>query len=167
MTQTQTEQTSGQKSGFAGTVDKLKKEFDSLMEATMSQGGKAVDALWSGKRPFGSSEPEIDVIETAETIVVFANVPGTDQSTLDVSLIGNILTVKGTVAELHTAESDIIHRHERRTGEFNAKVSMPTAVNPEDVNAEMQDGVLKVTLSKATTEKAHSIPVKTADSSQD
>lgn len=104
----------------------------------------------------------IDVRETADAFVVAASVPGVNSDDVDITVLGDVLRIRGERRE--PAEQDgqngrwIIR--ERRVGAFERTVSLPTTVKSDAASAEFADGVLTVTLPKAEEAKPRSIPVR-------
>jgi HSP20 family protein len=103
----------------------------------------------------------VDVYESDDNLIVSAELPGLKPEDVDISLTDHRLTIKG---EFHTedeAERGNVHYRERRYGRFERSFALPTDVDPEAIDAEFEDGILKVTLPKAEESKPKQIPVKT------
>lgn len=131
----------------AASVQRLRQEFDRWLETAMSQGGKALDALGlRGKRPW---YPAVDVMETPENVRVLVNLPGVDPATVDVSIAGNMLTIKGDAPEVALSDQDVAHVRQRNCGPFERSIPMPVPVDADRVIAEARQGVLTVQLAKA------------------
>jgi len=141
-------------------VDKLRNEFDKLLDAVWSQGEKAADAF--GLRGSGRWTPAVDVVESADTIQVRLDLPGIDPEALDVALVGNMLTVKGhrIGEEMKVGETAV--RRERPSGVFSRSIPLPAAVDPEKVAADAKLGVVTVTLGKQECAKSRQIRVHVA-----
>ncbi len=105
--------------------------------------------------------PEIDLVETADAFVLTAEVPGVDPSTIDLSVTGNVLTLRGIkpADERHGAAG---LARERRFGPFLRQVSLTGAVDFDAVKAEAKNGVLQIHLPKQETSRPRTIPVQTA-----
>jgi HSP20 family protein len=145
-------------SGIGSSFEKLKQDLDSLFESAWSNGEKALDKMGMRPAPPGF-EPSVEVIETAETVVVLADVPGIEPSAVEVSLLGSVLTLQGTRAASIVGEGDKRHQAERRCGKFTKSVSLPVPVDPDTVSADVRHGVLTVRLTKQHINKARQIPV--------
>lgn len=146
-------------------VDKLRHEFDKLLETVWSQGEKAADAF--GLRGGGKQwVPAADLVETHDSVLVRFDLPGVDPETLDVVLTGNMLTVKGHRLLDEIKAEDVAHRRERPTGLFSRSIPLPVSVDPDRVSAEAKNGVLAVTLSKTESVKPRHIPVQSRKSPQ-
>jgi len=153
-----TDQTCQTESAVASSTEKLKKEFEKWVELAVTQGERALDKM-GVLNPKAIWAPAVDVVETAESVEVFVNLPGINPADVTVTLAGNMLTVNGpAIVESRHAE-DIVHVCERKTGSFSRAIPMPVAVEPEQVTAESKLGVLHVTLAKSEQVKQHHIPI--------
>jgi HSP20 family protein len=144
--------------GLGSSFEKLRQELDTLLESAWSNGEKALDRMGMRTSPPGF-EPAVEIIETAEIVIVIADVPGIEPSGVEVSLIGNVLTLQGTRIATVVAEGDKRHVAERRCGKFVKTVSLPVPVDPDAVSADVRHGVLTVRLSKPHVLKPRQIPV--------
>jgi HSP20 family protein len=95
-----------------------------------------------------SVTPQIDMRETDKEIVVTAELPGVEEKELDVSLMGDILTVKGEKKYEHEEKNDNRFYHERRFGSFSRSVQLPFEAGDENVDAKMKNGVLTIKIPK-------------------
>lgn len=113
--------------------------------------------------PFMTSTPRVfppvNVWEDAENVFAEAELPGLAMSDLEVLVVGNELTIKGRRGSQGEANVSY-HRRERGTGEFARVLTLPTAVNQEEVVAALKDGVLTITLPKAEAAKPRKIQIK-------
>lgn len=149
------------KSGFANAVDRIRQEFDRFLESSWMQGEKAADMLKQGWQT--KLSPQIDIVETSDTVVVIADIPGVPPEEIDLSLVGNVLTIKGTSPGLSTAEGDKVHLHERPRGCFTRSIPMPVSVEADDITAEATQGVVKIVMKKSVIEKTIQIKVNAND----
>ncbi|HDN79148.1 MAG: Hsp20/alpha crystallin family protein [Chloroflexi bacterium] len=129
---------------------------------------EAMDRLFeeSFVRPFGWIAPAgtesfaIDMYETDDEIVVKAAIPGVKPEDIDVSLSGDVLTIKGEVKEGKEIREENYIRRERRYGTFCRSVSLPVQVDVDKAKAEYENGILTLTLPKAEAVKPKVIKVK-------
>jgi len=102
--------------------------------------------------------PAIDVFETPEDIIVFAEVPGVDPTSIDLSLTGNVLSLRGVkVADPNDTNGPT---RERRFGAFHRQLTLSEPVKFEAAQAEARHGVLKIRLPKQEAAKPRTIPVQ-------
>lgn len=102
-----------------------------------------------------------DVIETKDAIIVKASVPGIKPDDIDVSVTGDVLTIKGETTSEEKIEQGSYLRQERRFGKFERSLTLPTLVTADKADAKFEHGVLTLTLPKAEQAKPKSIKVKT------
>jgi HSP20 family protein len=103
-----------------------------------------------GNQPlaFGNFVPPVDIYEDEHNITVQAEVPGVDEKDLDVRLENNVLTISGERKMEDEQKEENFHRIERSYGRFVRSFSLPTTVDAENVNAQFENGILKVTIPK-------------------
>lgn len=146
----------GKSGGMFGSSDRLREELERVVERLRDGGGKALDAM--GIRP-GDWRQEIDLVETPDAVLVTLDIPGVASDSLDVQIVGNMLTVKGDRPETENDPGCIVHAQNRPRGTFSHSVPMPVPVNHEEVSAEISEGVLTVRLGKSEAAKSRSIPI--------
>jgi HSP20 family protein len=100
--------------------------------------------------------PLADISEADDAYVVEIDMPGVNKDQIDVQLNERELVVTGEIAE---SEHDRRHRQARRTGRFEFRAVLPGDVNPEQVTAQLHDGVLTVRIPKAEASKPRHIEV--------
>ncbi len=111
---------------------------------------------------FGPRFPAIDMTETADHIEVKAEVAGMKPEDIDITVEGDLLTIRGEMREERTEgeeEGEPIYR-ERRYGVFSRSFTLPTPVKAEEAEAGYENGVLTLTLPKEETAKRKSIKIK-------
>lgn len=109
--------------------------------------------------PDGEGVP-IDVYESNGDVVVKATIPGVKPEDIDISVMGDVLTIKGEYKEEEKVEKENYYRRERRQGAFTRSISLPTEVVVDKANAEFEAGVLTLTLPKSEEVKPKTIEVK-------
>ncbi|SNT62094.1 HSP20 family protein [Actinomadura meyerae] len=127
--------------------------FDPLYE----QMEQLVNAAFAGTTEMPWA-PAADVSETDDAYVIEAELPGVKKDEIDVSLHDRELAITGEVKERESR--GLRHRKQRRSGQFECRVYLPADIDAERVDASLNDGVLTVTVPKATTEKNRHIEVK-------
>lgn len=129
---------------------------------------EAMDRLFeeSFVRPFGwlattgAETLAIDMYETDNDIVVKAAIPGVKPEDIDVTISGDVLTIKGEVKEEKEVKEESYIRKERRYGTFCRSVTLPIEVDVDKAKAEYENGILTLTLPKAEAAKPKVIKVK-------
>ena len=100
-----------------------------------------------------------DVIETKDNVIVKMSAPGVKPEDIDISVVGDTLTIKGETKSEEQFEEDSYLRKERRFGSFQRTFSLPASVASDKSKAEFENGVLTLTLPKAEEAKPKSIKV--------
>ena len=103
--------------------------------------------------------PSVDLTETKEDIVVKAEIPGMDVKDIEISLLGNVLHIKGEKKEERTSKDETVHRIERSYGSFSRSLDLPCDVKQDKIKATYEKGVLKITLPKSEKSKAKTIKI--------
>ncbi len=115
------------------------------------------------KMPFGTNVfPALNIVEEEETVIVKAEIPGVRREDLEISLEGDALTIRGRREVRHEEEKVSFHRREIESGSFSRAVTLPVKINPDTVNARLENGILTVTLEKAAEMKPRRIAIETA-----
>jgi HSP20 family protein len=91
--------------------------------------------------------PPVDLEELDDAYVVEADLPGVRREDVDIELVGNELAITGEVKEQE--RKGTVRRQSRRTGRFEYRLSLPSHVDPEKVEATLSDGVLKLRVPKS------------------
>src|ERR1044071_8552113 len=107
----------------------------------------------------GNFAPPVDVYEDAHNITLKIEVPGIDEKDIDVSIENNTLTVHGERRFENDEKEENFQRIERRYGSFTRSFTLPNTVDPEQVSAHYEKGVLGVRLVKKAEAKPKLIKV--------
>jgi HSP20 family protein len=102
--------------------------------------------------------PPVDLEETDDAYVVEAELPGVKREDVNVELAGNELAITGEIKE--PERKGVVRRQSRRTGRFAYRVSLPSHVEPEKVEAKLDGGVLKITVPKSERAPRRRIEIK-------
>jgi len=103
--------------------------------------------------------PFLDVSETKNNIVVKAEAPGIDPKDIDISLTGDVLTIKGEKRQEKEEKDENYHRVERSYGVFARSVRLPLEVQSDKIEASYKNGILKITLPKSEEAKKKEIKI--------
>jgi HSP20 family protein len=102
--------------------------------------------------------PAINVWESGDSLFAEAEVPGLKSEDIDISVVGNDLTVRGQ-RPAPMQEGVAYHRQERGTGQFNRVLRLPAEVDAARVEATLNDGVLLIQMPKAESAKPKKIKI--------
>ena len=113
---------------------------------------------------FGAWNPNVDIFEDKDKLVLEAELPGMKRDDFELSVENNVITLKGERRFEKKTNEDNYHRVERSYGSFTRSFTLPQTVSSEGAEAEFKDGILKVTLPKREDTKARKIEIKSVDS---
>jgi len=118
--------------------------------------------FWRRPQETGAWIPDLDVFEKDGKVIVRTDLPGMRPEDIDVTMEGDVLTIKGHRAEEKEVKETDYYCSERATGEFLRTVRLPEGVAGDKIEAHYENGVLEVTVPKpaATGSAAVKVPVK-------
>ncbi len=140
------------------------REFDRLQQE--------LDRLFEMTRPFmpirsvaRGTFPVINVGETNDSVLVYIFAPGVEADKIDLSIEGNLLSISGErdaskALKTENIEPERYYRQERFSGKFTRVISLPESIDPNQVEATYQNGIIKVKIAKKEEKKARRIQVK-------
>ena len=131
--------------------DRLSRRMDRLTQAV--SGRPALN--WLSARVF----PAINLTEDKNNYYVRAELPGIKADALDIQVVGRNLTITGERTIPSEGENTRYHRKEREAGKFSRAISMPGDIDVDQVNAQMVNGMLTVTIAKSEASKPKQITV--------
>ena len=103
--------------------------------------------------------PPVDVYEDEHNVTLKIEVPGIDEKDIDVRIENNTLTVHGERKFEKEEKEENYRRVERQYGSFTRTFTLPNTVDPENVSANYDKGVLKINLAKKAEAKPKQIKV--------
>jgi HSP20 family protein len=103
--------------------------------------------------------PPVDIYEDEHNIVLKIEVPGIDESDIDVLIQNNTLTVQGERKIEKEEKEENFRRVERQYGRFTHSFTLPSSVDPGQVSAHCDKGVLKINLAKRAEAKPTQIKI--------
>jgi HSP20 family protein len=143
-----------------GTVDRwdayrglgdIQSEMNRLFESFSGrQPGMAGDRMWL---------PAVDVHETKDDVILRFDIPGVNEKDIQLSITGDLLTVKGERRFDRDDAGETYHRVERVYGKFERSVQLAMPVQAGKVTASYREGVLEVKLPKAEEVKPREIKI--------
>jgi HSP20 family protein len=117
-----------------------------------------------GNMPAAWSEPNLDVYETADNVVVKAVIPGVKPEDVEITVKGNYLAISGETKEESENKDKNYLRRETRVGTFSRMVELPDGLQGDKADAKFENGVLTVAFPKAEQVKPKKIQIKTSES---
>ena len=114
-----------------------------------------------------SFAPAVDVYEDEHQIALKIEVPGIDEKDIDIRVENNTLTVHGERKIEKEEKEENYRRVERQYGSFTRSFTLPQTVDTENVSANYDKGVLKITLPKKAEAKPKQIKVNVSSALKD
>jgi len=106
--------------------------------------------------------PAMNVLSSQDGLAITAEVPGIDPDDIDISVVGETLTLSGERQPEELPESVQYHRQERGYGKFTRSIQLPYAVDTSKVEATFKNGVVHISLPRAEADKPRKITVTVA-----
>ncbi len=104
--------------------------------------------------------PKVDIVETGESMVIYADIPGADEKSVEVTLEKNVLTITGKVAN-QDFQGRSLSYSEYDVGDYERAFTISDEVDRDRIEAVVKNGVLKLILYRAPVAEAKRITVRT------
>lgn len=88
--------------------------------------------------------PEVDVYQTADEVVVSAELPGIEAKDVSVEVSEDAITISGTCKRESEIEEEGYYQAERQFGQFMRKLALPSKIKDQEAKASFKNGVLTV-----------------------
>jgi HSP20 family protein len=124
--------------------------FNTLFDTPMPGDGGSAARRWI---------PAMDLVETDEDFVLRADLPGLSEGDVNIELEDNVLTVSGERKSEHEERKEGYYRVERASGTFSRSLTLPEGVNPEQIKASFDRGVLEVRIPKPEERKPRKVAI--------
>ncbi len=131
----------------------LRDRMNRMFEDIVTQKGEEKDIVSS------SWAPSVDIYETEAELVLQAEVPGIDEKDIEINIEDNTLTIRGERKFEKETKEENYHRIERSYGSFFRSFTLPPYVETEKVEAEHENGILKVRMPKKSELKPRKIKI--------
>jgi len=101
--------------------------------------------------------PDVDIIEDAEAITLFADLPGVQREGLSIDVRDGVLTLVGKVEAIEERFHPIYREYQE--GGFSRKFNLGEQIDPGQISAKLTNGVLTLVLPKAESHKPRKIQI--------
>ena len=132
-------------------MEKLQNEINRLFNTSNSSRSLAAPAF-----------PAMNVWTNSEGAVVTAEIPGVQKDAIEISVVGQTLSIKGSRQAEELKEGYQYHRQERGYGNFSRSIELPFPVDADKAEAVFDKGVLEITLPRTEADKPKKIVVKSS-----
>jgi HSP20 family protein len=133
--------------GFGHRMNHL---FDDVFRPVAREDGGL--SMWNGY-------PTVDIYDNDENIVITAELPGIDKTDIVIDVKDGVLTLKGERSFDNEVKEEKYYCRERTFGKFQRAFRLPADVDPEKINADYKDGILKIDIPKPEEQKPKKITV--------
>ncbi len=135
----------------------MRDQMDRLMDELVSPAYRPARAGWEG----AIASIPMDVYQTDKEYVVKATLPGVKADDLDVSIVGETLTIKATTQQEKDVKDESWLLKETQYSAFSRSVTLPSEVQADKVDANLEGGILTLRIPKAEAMQPKSIKVRT------
>lgn len=133
---------------FGDVQTEVNRLFDSFLGRPAQANG--MERVWS---------PAVDMYETKDELVVHAELPGLNEKEIHLSILGDVLSIRGDRQWNEDVKRESYHRGERWYGKFERTLPLPMSVQADKVTAKYREGVLTITLPKVEEVKPKDIKI--------
>jgi HSP20 family protein len=141
----------------ASPLRALRAEIERLLDAYVREPFSSVEWPLMGQRNW---MPAVDIAENDTEVIVRAELAGVKPEDLEVNVSGNYLVLAGEKKDSLEGTGRNYLQLENRFGGFRRTIPLPQSVAPENVEAELDSGVLTVRLQKTPSTQAKRVAVK-------
>ena len=131
-------------------LDKMKRDIERLMSRLRN------DFSLSALSRLEQRGPYIELSETADNLIVKAEILGIDPENLEVSIIEGVLTIRGETKHETTGEGGNYRRHES----FSRSIQLPCKIEMTDIEATYKEGTLVIVMPKCKPDAVWEIKIK-------
>ncbi|MFT3694252.1 MAG: Hsp20/alpha crystallin family protein [Kofleriaceae bacterium] len=117
------------------------------------------DPFFGGRQPTAFA-PQFEVKETTDSFVIKADLPGVDEKHLDINVHHGVLSVAGHRDSEERKDGETFALYERQFGSFTRSFALPETADGERIDAQLQNGVLTLSIPKKAEAKPRKIDIK-------
>jgi HSP20 family protein len=134
-----------------GELVSLRQAMDRLFEDSFVRPGPAYRT--------GEHQLALDIYSNGDALVVEAALPGIDPEDVDISVLGDTLTISASQHDEQTRDEDDYSYREIRRGSFSRTVTLPNGLRSEDATATFENGMLRLSIPRAEEAKPRQIRI--------
>jgi HSP20 family protein len=132
--------------------------FDALLAVQEAVEAAYRNDYFEGSTTSRGSYPAVDLFRNGDDVVLTAEIPGVKKDDIKIEVKNNLFRISGE-RKVEYPEKASFHRVERRNLQFDRTIRLPQSVDADKIKAEYNNGVLKVYLPMAESEKPKQIKV--------
>jgi HSP20 family protein len=134
-------------------------QLEEWMDQTLEQ---VLSSFTPGVAPSNGFVPAIDMLDGVDHLTVRVALPGLKENDINVTLEGNVLTIRGERRLPEGIDLSKFSLMECPYGTFVRTVTLPDTMDPNAINAVYTNGILEITVGKRAEAKPKQIPVTVA-----
>jgi HSP20 family protein len=131
----------------------LREKMNRLFEDAVTSRGEEKDLVTS------SWAPAVDIYEDEKELVLTAEVPGIEEKDIEIKLEDNTLSIHGERKMEKETKEENYHRLERAYGSFYRSFTLPNYIDQEKIQAQHENGILKITMPKKPELKTRKVKI--------
>lgn len=120
----------------------LHEEMDEFFRKTIGAMGGLTHGFWGGE----AWGPTVESFVKEGNLVVRCEVPGMEPKDIDISIVGNTLTIKGERKASKEAKKEDYFISEVRYGSFERTLTLPEGVKIDNIRANYKNGILEIAM---------------------
>src|SRR5437763_14266997 len=124
--------------------------FSTFFDTPTGGNGGAVARRWI---------PAMDLVETDDHYVLTADLPGLTEGDINLEFEGDVLTLSGERTSEHSERKEGFYRLERASGAFSRSLTLPEGIDPDSIQARLDEGVLEVRVPKREQRKPRRVAI--------
>ena len=132
-------------------LNDMQNDINRVFDAYFGPRARAVERTWA---------PPLDVYETKDDLVIAVELPGVREKDVHLSIVGEVLSLRGQRVPNGEVREENYHRMERWSGTFERHIQLPIPVQADKVRAIYRDGVLDVRFPKVEEVKPREIKIE-------
>lgn len=130
------------------------------MDRIQSEMNRLFEAYSPVRTRVAPSYPAVNIWSNEDGLVISAEVPGINTEDINISVVGETLTLSGARKPEDLGEGTRYHRHERGNGKFSRVIELPFPIDVDNVQATFKNGILDISMPRAEADKPRKIVVK-------
>ncbi len=138
-------------------MEHFRRDFDEMFDRFLGRGKR-------GAREPGVLEPAIESYIEGDKMVVRADLPGVDPKDVEITVTGDVLTIKGSREDKREQKERNFVFKEVSYGSFERSITLPAGVKADDIKASYKDGVLELTAPAPKDLAARKVPIEVGES---
>jgi len=138
--------------------ERMNRLFEDAFSSARGEERDIISSSWA---------PAVDIYEDENQLVVTAEVPGIDEKDIEIKVEDSTLSIQGERKMEKETKEENYHRIERAYGSFYRSFTLPNYIDQDKIQAEHQNGILKITLPKKPELKPRKVKIlKPAESKE-